>query len=64
VLGQVNGLTTARTTGSFNNGTAMVTRDYLFFAPNNTILFQSRVVAEHASELALTDYLASTFRKL
>jgi len=63
VLGQVAGITAARTTGRFNNGTAMATRDYLFFAENNTVLFQSRVPAAHAASLDLLDYLASTFRK-
>jgi hypothetical protein len=62
VLGQVAGITAARTTGRFNNGTAMVTRDYIFFAENNTVIFQSRVPAPHAASLDLLDYLASTFR--
>jgi hypothetical protein len=63
VLGQVAGVVTARTTGRFHNGTAMVTRDYIFFAENNTVIFQSRVPATHAASLDLLDYLASTFRK-
>jgi hypothetical protein len=63
VLGQVDGITAARTTGRFNNGTAMVTRDYIFFAENNTIILQSRVPAAHAASLDLLDYLASTFRR-
>jgi hypothetical protein len=62
-LGQVEGVTAARTTGRFHNGTAMVTRDYIFFAENNTVIFQSRVPAAHAASLDLLDYLASTFRK-
>jgi hypothetical protein len=62
-LGQVAGVVAARTNGRFNNGTAMVTRDYLFFAPFTTVLFQSRVPAKHAEALAITDYLASTFRR-
>lgn len=62
-LGQLAGHVAARTSGRFNNGTAMVTRDYIFFAPFTTVLFQSRVPAEHAEALALTDYLASTFRR-
>jgi hypothetical protein len=63
MLGQVAGITTARTTGRFNNGTAMVTRDYIFFAKDSTVIFQSRVAAAHAASLDLLDYLASTFRK-
>ncbi|RYY18457.1 MAG: hypothetical protein EOO36_08110 [Cytophagaceae bacterium] len=62
-LGQLAGLPAARTSGRFDNGTPMVTRDYLFFAPFTTVLLQSRVPAEHAEALALTDYLASTFRR-
>lgn len=62
-LGQVAGVVAARTNGRFNNGTAMVTRDYLFFAPFTTVLFQSRVPAAHAEALATIDYLASTFRR-
>lgn len=61
-LGQVAGVVAARTGGRFNNGTAMVTRDYLFFASFTTVLLQSRVPAEHAQALLITDYLASTFQ--
>ena len=62
-LGQVAGLEAARTNGRFDNGTPMVTRDYLFFAAFTTVLLQSRVPAEHAEALAITDYLAATFRR-
>jgi hypothetical protein len=62
-LGQIAGHVAARTSGRFHNGTEMLTRDYIFFAPFTTVFFQSRVPAEHAEALALTDYLASTFRR-
>ena len=55
VLGQVAGITTARTTGRFHNGTAMATRDYIFFAEHNTVIFQSRVPATRAASLDLLD---------
>jgi hypothetical protein len=62
-LGQLANHVAARTSGRFDNGTAMVTCDYIFFAPFTTVFLQSRVPAEHAEALALTDYLASTFRR-
>ena len=62
-VGQVGGMAAASTSGRFHNGTPMVTRDYLFFAAFTTVLLQSRVPASHADALAITDYLASTFRR-
>ena len=60
--GQLAGLSAARTSGEFNNGEAWVTRDYLLFGPANTVILQTRVPAPNAQALALTDYLAATFR--
>lgn len=60
--GQLAGLSAARTSGQFHNGQAWVTRDYLLFGPANTVILQSRVPAANAQALAITDYLAATFR--
>lgn len=60
--GQLAGVSAARTSGEFDNGQAWVTRDYLLFGAANTVILQTRVPAPQAPALALTDYLAATFR--
>lgn len=60
--GQLAGLSAARTGGQFYNSQAWVTRDYLLFGPANTVILQTRVPATKAQHLAITDYLAATFR--
>jgi hypothetical protein len=60
----LDGLSAARTQGSFNNGTPFVTRDYIFFDKNKVAIVQTRVVEKNKSKLApVADYIAASFKK-
>ncbi len=62
-MGTLAGIKAARTEGSFNNGTAMKTRDYIFFAPAKTAILQMRIAEEAAAQLApMMDYIAGSFQ--
>jgi hypothetical protein len=62
--GTINGMPGARVEGSFNNGTAYVVRDYLFFAPKKTVIIQCRITDTNKDKLQpLIDYIAGSFKK-
>jgi hypothetical protein len=62
--GSINGMPGARVEGTFNNGTAYVVRDYLFFTPNKTAIIQCRIAEKDKDKLnGVVDYIASTFKK-
>jgi hypothetical protein len=64
-MGTLAGMKAARTEGSFNNGTAMKTRDYIFFATAKTGILQMRIAEENAAQLApVADYMAGSFQSL
>ncbi len=64
-MGTIGGLKVARTEGTFNNGTAMHTRDYVFFGPAKTAIVQMRIAEEHLAQLApMADYIAGSFQPM
>ena len=64
-MGTLAGMKAARTEGSFNNGTAMKTRDYIFFGAAKTAILQMRIAEENATQLApVVDYIAGSFKPL
>lgn len=63
-IGQVNGYVAAMVAGTFNNGQPYVTKDYLFFTPEKTVVLQARVNENDKDKLeALVDHMASSLKK-
>jgi hypothetical protein len=63
-LGTIQGLSAARTEGSFNNGKAYVVRDYIFFDKNKVAVVQTRTLEKNIMQLGqIADFMASSFRK-
>lgn len=62
--GTVNGVAANRVTGSFNNGTEYITRDYLFFTNDKSGVLQVRIAKKNEDKLQpITDYMAASFKK-
>ena len=62
--GQVNGYEAAMLAGTFNNGQPYVTKDYLFFTPEKTVILQVRVNEKNKEKLEpLVDYMAASLKK-
>lgn len=63
-MGQIKGVKAARTEGSFNNGTPMATRDYIFFDAGKTAIIQLRAAATNKSMLVqMADYIAGSYQQ-
>jgi hypothetical protein len=61
--GSVAGKPAARVEGTFNNGTAFVTRDFLIFSKGKVVMLGSRIPAEHAAKLpGLIDHVARSLQ--
>lgn len=62
--GEINSIKAVRVDGKFNNGTAYVTRDYLFFTGDKVLLLMARAEEKNAQTLNETiDYIASSVKK-
>jgi uncharacterized protein YggL (DUF469 family) len=62
--GDINGVKCVRVVGKFDNGTAYVTRDYLFFTKAKVAILMARVAKTNESKLnAYVDYMASSYQK-
>ena len=62
--GQVNGYVATMLAGKFNNGQPYVTKDYLFFTPEKSVVLQVRVNEKDKDKLEpLVDYMASSLKK-
>lgn len=62
--GTINNVAANRVTGSFNNGTEYVTRDYLFFTNDKSGILQVRIAKKNEDKLQpITDYMAASFTK-
>jgi hypothetical protein len=63
-LGMIQGLSAARTEGSFNNGKAYVVRDYIFFDKNKVAVVQTRTLEKNTMQLGqVADFIASSFKR-
>lgn len=62
-FGTVNQLPAGVLTGTFNNGTQFVTRDFIFYDKSTTTILQARVPEADKDQLEpIVDYIASTYR--
>lgn len=62
--GEIKGVKCVRVDGKFDNGTAYVTRDYLFFTKAKVGVLMCRVAKANESKLnAYVDYIASSYQK-
>lgn len=62
--GQVNGYVASMLAGTFNNGQPYVTKDYLFFTPEKSVVLQVRINEKNKDKLEpLVDYMASSLKK-
>ncbi|MGE0550392.1 MAG: hypothetical protein AB7O24_04615 [Kofleriaceae bacterium] len=62
-VGVVRSMTTARVEGTFDNGAASITRDYLVFDPEGVITIAARTPKANADKLEpIVDYVVSTVR--
>lgn len=61
--GAVNGAVAARVEGTFDNGTAFVTRDYLVFAKGKVVMIGSRTPTSNAAALpGIVDHAARSLQ--
>lgn len=62
--GSLSGVPAMITGGTFDDGTAYSVRDILFYAPDETVMLQTRIADENKDKLIpLVDYMGSTFQK-
>jgi len=62
-FGTVNQLPAGILTGTFNNGTQFITKDFIFYDKSTTTILQARVPEASKDQLEpIVDYIASTYR--
>ena len=62
--GEIKGVKCVRLDGKFDNGTAYITRDYLFFTKSKVAVLMCRVAKTNESKLnAYVDYMAASYQK-
>lgn len=60
--GVVNRTRAVKIDGKFDNATAYVTRDYLYFAPAKAVSIIVCVPSKNADQLGIADYIASAYK--
>lgn len=62
--GEVKGIKCVRLDGKFDNGTAYLTRDYIFFTNEKVAVLMCRIAKKNEGQLnGFIDYIASSYQK-